>query len=319
MPDMLALGASYQATAKPKVEVTDAIRTLAAALTADKKDERAKVKALYHWVVRNIRYVAVFLGNGRLVPHSAQDVLSNLYGDCKDHVALFEALLAAVGIESSPALINSGAAYTLPSIGAHGPITHVITYIPSLDLYLDSTAPFAAFGTLPFADMDKPVVLTALGRLGKTPRTRAADEIMRVNIAMKIQSDGSIEGDSAATMSGVAETSSRAGRFNAKNSPEEDIVKELLFRFNETGSGSIESVDPEALEEAYWVKSKFTLDALSNVPGRGAVAVPVGLAPGAIAAVGSNKPFPRRFTPFVCRSRTIEENYTITFPKNVVL
>ena len=319
MPDMLALGAAYQATAKPKAEVTEAIRTLAAALTADKKDERAKVKALYHWVVRNIRYVAVFLGDGRLVPHSAQDVLSNLYGDCKDHVALFEALLAAVGIESSPALINAGAAYTFPSIGAHGPITHVITYIPSLDLYLDSTAPFAAFGTLPFADMDKPVVLTALGRLGKTPRTKAAVEIMRVNIAMKIQSDGSIEGDSAATMSGVAETSSRAARFNAKNSPEEDIVKELLFRFNETGSGSIESVDPEALEEAYWVKSKFTLDALSNVPGRGAVAVPVGLAPGAIAAVGSNKPFPRRFTPFVCRSRTIEENYVITFPQNVVL
>jgi len=42
------------------------------------------------------------------VPHDAQSILDNRYGDCKDHVVILEALLEAVGIDSSPALINSG-------------------------------------------------------------------------------------------------------------------------------------------------------------------------------------------------------------------
>jgi transglutaminase-like putative cysteine protease len=114
MPDMVALGARYQATAKPMATVTDAIRALAGKLTAGLTDDRDKARVLYHWVASNIRYVAVFLGNGRLVPHAADKVLANRYGDCKDHAVLLEALLAAVGIESSPALINSGTTYTLP-------------------------------------------------------------------------------------------------------------------------------------------------------------------------------------------------------------
>ncbi|MEI7682160.1 MAG: hypothetical protein WCK07_22385, partial [Betaproteobacteria bacterium] len=116
-----------------------------------------------------------------------------------------------------------------------------------------------------------------------------------------------------------AERSSRVSRFDAKASPEEDIVKELLSRFYETGSGSIEHPDPEDLELPYWVKSTFTLDAVSNVPGRGAIAMPFGLAPGELAWTGADRPFAQRLTPFKCRSRVVEENYSLTLPKNVVL
>ena len=319
MPDMIALGRAYQATAKPKTEISEAIRTMALKLTAGKTDERARVRTLYHWVSRNIRYVGVSLGSGRLVPHGADEILHNRYGDCKDHVVILEALLAAVGIESSPALINAGSTYTLPGIGAHGAINHVITYVPGLDLYLDSTDRFSPFGTLPYSVMDKPVVLTALGRMGRTPPTKLESEVVRVDVTLKMGPDGSMEGRSSATLSGVAERSSRVSRFNAKASTEEDVVKELLFRFNETGSGSIEHPDPEDLEAPYWVKSTFTLDAVSNVPGRGAIAMPVGLAPGELAWTGADRPFAQRLTPFKCRSRVVEENYSLTLPKNVVL
>ena len=319
MPDMISLGRSYQLTAKPKVAITEPVRALALKLTTGKTTERQRVRALHHWVASNIRYVQVALGNGRLVPHGADEILHNRYGDCKDHVVLLEVLLAAVGIESSPALISSGSTYTLSSIGAHGAIDHVITYVPGLDLYLDSTDRFSPFGTLPYSVMDKPVVLTALGRMGRTPPTKLESEVVRVDVTLKMGPDGSMEGRSSATLSGVAERGSRVSRFNAKASPEEDVVKELLFRFNETGSGSIEHPDPEDLEVPYWVKSTFTLDAVSNVPGRGAIAMPVGLAPGELAWVGADRPFAQRLTPFKCRSRTAEENYSLTLPKNVVL
>jgi len=88
------------------------------------------------------------VGSGGVVPHAADTVLDNFYGDCKDHVTLLEAMLTAVGIESSPALINSGNAYHLPTAPALGTINHVITYIPSLDLYLDPTAAQTEFGYL---------------------------------------------------------------------------------------------------------------------------------------------------------------------------
>ena len=98
---------AYQARAKPMAAVTPEIAKLARDLTLGAADERDKVRRLYNWVSRNIRYVAVYAGAGGWVPHSAASVLENLYGDCKDHVTLLEALLDAVGIASSPALINS--------------------------------------------------------------------------------------------------------------------------------------------------------------------------------------------------------------------
>jgi transglutaminase-like putative cysteine protease len=97
--------------------VTEDIRSLALKLTTGLTSERDKVKKLYEWVATNIRYVSVSLGDGRLVPHDAYEVLKNQYGDCKDHVVLLEALLDAVGIPSSPALINLGAAYKLAKVG----------------------------------------------------------------------------------------------------------------------------------------------------------------------------------------------------------
>jgi hypothetical protein len=51
--------------------------------------------------------VAIFLGNGGYEPHDAATVLENRYGDCKDHVALLEALLKAKGIASVPVLVGS--------------------------------------------------------------------------------------------------------------------------------------------------------------------------------------------------------------------
>ena len=53
----------------------------------------------------------------------------------------------------------------LPEIAVLGPLNHV-TYVTSLDLYLDSTQRLAPFGVLPWSDLDKPTVLTRLDRLG---------------------------------------------------------------------------------------------------------------------------------------------------------
>ena len=107
---------AYASRARPKAEPTAAIRAKAQELTQSALSKAEKVRALYEWVSRNIRYVGVYVGAGGFVPHDAQSVLDNRYGDCKDHVVLLEALLRAVGIESSAALVHTGALHKLPEL-----------------------------------------------------------------------------------------------------------------------------------------------------------------------------------------------------------
>ena len=73
---------------------------------------------------------------------------------------MLQALLAAKGIASTPVLINAGAAYSLPPVASTDVFDHMINYIPALGLYVDSTSRYTPFGSLPFADSDKPVVHT---------------------------------------------------------------------------------------------------------------------------------------------------------------
>jgi transglutaminase-like putative cysteine protease len=318
-PDMMAIGHAYQVASRPMAAQTDNIRNVAKEVTKGSLSDADKVRALDHWMAKNIRYVAVTLGHGGLIPHPAQEVLKNRYGDCKDHAILMEALLAAVGIESSGALVNSGNAYTLATVGSIGPPNHIITYIPSLDLYIDSTNQFAQVGTLSFSVMDKPTVLIALGRLGRTPPMRADQNVVRTEIEMIIRPDGTIEGQASSSITGVLESESRATRFYAQSSAEADVVKKLLYRFNETGSGSLDYPDPTVLDQSFWMKSSFKLDPVTNFPGPGALMTPVGLAPGGIATLGTIKPVEQREWQYTCVSRTLEDSYLIEFPTAAIL
>ncbi|TMH54930.1 MAG: transglutaminase domain-containing protein, partial [Betaproteobacteria bacterium] len=145
---------------------------LAQEITNGLTEPRAKAHALGDWVRKNIRYVAVYIGPGGVVPHTSETVMANRYGDCKDHVTLLEAMLASIGIDSTPALINLGNSYRLQNVPTLGVLNHVITYIPSLNLFLDSTAGPVAAGYLPASELDKPVVLTKTGQIKRTPATQ---------------------------------------------------------------------------------------------------------------------------------------------------
>lgn len=169
-------------------------------LTANLDTPRAKALALSDWVRKNIRYVAVYVGAGGVVPHAAQAVLDNRYGDCKDHVVLLEALLKAAAIESSPALINLGNAYVLPKVPTLGLLNHVITYVPSLDLYLDSTATPIAAGYLPIQELGKPVLQTQSGERGHTPYHQQSN--VNTTLSFKIDGKGAADFTHASTAQG---------------------------------------------------------------------------------------------------------------------
>lgn len=313
------VGQAYQVRAKEKAAVTPAIQALANELItkANAKTTLEKVKVLHHWVAQNIRYLGIYVGAGGFVPHDAQSILDNRYGDCKDHVVILEALLAAAGIDSTPALINSSSAYLLPKLPTPGAFDHVITFVPSLNVYLDSTSRFAPLGTLPTGDMDKPVVLTQSGAIGRTPKITAHTDRTEARIQMRLTRDGSIEGKSQAKMFGVFEVASRNSQFNYQNKNQADIVNRLLARFQETGWGEIGKTEPTNFDKPWLVDATFELDPVVNVPGPSAMAIPVGLAPGRIKNFADVVlPKERRF-PTTCNATKHEEWIDLAFPKDM--
>ncbi len=184
LPDYAAFAARYRNAAVDPGTDDPAVTQLARTLTAGAVDPRDKARILYDWVQANVRYVGLFLGETAAAPHRVTDILRNRYGDCKDHVALFGALLAAVGIRSEPVLINLGSVYTLPSVPGYGggAINHAITWLPDLARYADTTTAGIAFGYLPPIVMDRPALLVDSGVLSRTPATQPRGRVARVEI-----------------------------------------------------------------------------------------------------------------------------------------
>jgi len=317
---------AYEERLKDKIKVTSEVQKLADEITksikpitgvGEKEIKQKQAKAIYNWVSRNVRYVAVYLDDGSITPHNANSIIQNRYGDCKDHNALLISLLAAKGIKASSALINSGSTFSIPKLPVIGPFNHVITYIPAWDQYLDSTAEMAPYGLLPDDQIDKPTLITALGLIGHTPKPNIDLNKVVTGISMTILNDGRIQGSAHSTYNGSAEISARYKFEGVTTTLSEKMVTNQLAKFRQTGEGKLKSTSVYDLDKPLVTDSEFTLDAVSNFPGPGAMTVPVGLAPGELAIIANDRP-PEKFTnPYRCATKTISEGYVIEFPKNV--
>ncbi len=82
--DWPAFSRTYAALFASKTEVTPPIQALADQVAAGAADKREEAQRLYEWVSRRVRWVAIYVGDGGWVPHTADHVLANHYGDCKD-------------------------------------------------------------------------------------------------------------------------------------------------------------------------------------------------------------------------------------------
>jgi Transglutaminase-like superfamily len=170
--DYDSLASAYSALALPMSTVMPAIRAKAEEIMAGSVDRRDQALKIYDWISTHVRYVALEFGQGSIVPHSADHVLSVGYGDCKDHAILFAALLKAKGIDSNLALINAGNTYTVAKVPSLAPFNHPITWLSEFRLYADTTnGRVVPFGLLPLPEYGKPVlhVGNATGALHQPP------------------------------------------------------------------------------------------------------------------------------------------------------
>src|SRR5690606_23640637 len=192
-----AVGRWYWALVRDQLKVDDAIKAGVAQAIAGlpaEASERDKVAAIYKHVITSTRYVGLEFGIHGFKPYRTTDVYDRRFGDCKDKASLLKVMLAEAGILSHLVLVRTrdqGALGTAPaSLSA---FNHAITYVPSLDLYLDGTAEFSGPDELPTADQGATVLVVRDGQgaeLTTIPISQVSDNRQIVHQTVELREDG---------------------------------------------------------------------------------------------------------------------------------
>lgn len=255
------LAHAYAGLISAKIVVTPKIQAQAEAITSGITGRREKAQAIYEWVSRHVRYVAIIFGNGALVPHDADAVLSNAYGDCKDHVVLFSALLKAVGIDSVPALINATNGYTVSKVPALGQFNHVIAWLPEFKLYADTTANYLPFGTLALNEYGKPVLLTGATLVGlrQIPLSSADAATISFKSVLSLDDQRLATAESTTTATGPFAAQLRNLGTIAQNAGPERFASDMLTKQGKPlATGTFDVGNPDGFASTYSISSKYS-------------------------------------------------------------
>lgn len=192
-----------------------AIKALAARLTRGLQDPEARARAIYEWVVKNIRYVYVDMAYTGYESQSADDVLRSQYGDCKGGSTLLMALLQAAGIPAHHALVRTASRGKLvkntPSLYQFNHCI-VAAELPGGMLFLDNVGKTVRFGTLPVMDQGTTaLVVTPEGhRFVDVPLASPEVNAVRTSRVIEMDPAGGATVSVVQTYSGLQDSSNRA-------------------------------------------------------------------------------------------------------------
>jgi hypothetical protein len=192
---------------KPETEIASQVNGLA----NGEADKVSKIDALYTYVSRQIRYVAIEIGIGGYQPHYPADVYKNKYGDCKDKATLLISMLNKIGLRGYPALVGTrGDVEADPTAPTLATFDHMIVALPvpvdlrpavekfpaydprNQVLWMDPTSEFDPLGQVP--EMDQGVfALIAYpdhGDLQRIPQPSPGQNGSEYAVKIHLQSDG---------------------------------------------------------------------------------------------------------------------------------
>ena len=218
-------GPSYHALfdngEKPETEIATQVENLA----GGQSDVLSKIDALYTYVSRQIRYVAIEIGIGGYQPHLPADVYKNKYGDCKDKASLLISMLNKIGLRGYPALVGTrGDVEADPTAPTLATFDHMIVAFPvpaslrsavekfpaydsqNQILWMDPTSETDPLGQLP--EMDQGVfsliAYPERGDLQRIPQAPPKQNGSEYVINVHFQSDGTGAADVEAKYFGAS-------------------------------------------------------------------------------------------------------------------
>jgi hypothetical protein len=190
------VGRWYNGLIKDVFRSSPEVEVLAAELQAGAPDDLAKLRGVYDFTVKRIRYVGLEFGIGGYRPHSPKQALEAHYGDCKDKATLMNTLYRLMGFKAYPVLLRTADLgeldYELPILGL---FNHMISYVLLPDgraFFLDGTAEYHAFRELPPDDqgLDALVIFEDRAEFKRTPLLSAEDNHLRTRTTFVLQANG---------------------------------------------------------------------------------------------------------------------------------
>ena len=256
-----------------RMVVDEGVRKKADELTSGANTPTEKARRLYDFVARNIRYVSLSFGIGRYQPHSASDVLTNSYGDCKDKHTLLSALLKAEGIQSYPVLIHHARKLDA-DVPSPAQFDHVITAAklgPGANLtWLDATTEVAPYGMILYQLRNKQAVLAsadAEGGLIRTPADSPVKNSARLTIDGKLSEFGALDATLEYTGEGDRDFPMRAGFRQVPQARWKDFVEVISAGWGFPGDAEQVQVDPiEDTAKPFHLKYHLHVDQYFAVP-----------------------------------------------------
>jgi len=237
-----------------RVVVDDSVRQKADELSKGATTPTEKTRRLYDYVARDIRYVSLSFGVGRLQPHFASEVLANGYGDCKDKHTLLEALLRAEGIVSYPVLIGSDRKLD-PDVPSPAQFDHVITAVPlgkdkAGFTWLDATAEVAPYGLILYQLRNKQALLAsgdANAGLIRTPAEVPVKNRMLLALDGRFTETGALDVNIDLTAQGDSDWPLRAVLRRAAQADWQRVVEYLSGAWG--FAGDVSDVHLDSLED----------------------------------------------------------------------
>ena len=225
------VGRWYAGLERDRREPSDAIRAKANELTKGLSTDIAKIEALYDYAAENFRYVSLSLGMGRYQPHSADEVLHNQYGDCKDKHTLLASLLEAEGLHASSVMINYGRKLD-PEVPSPAQFNHIITMVPvgKEEIWMDTTTEVAPFRLLPYPLRKKQALVIppeGLARLEETPANPPMPDTEKVQIDGIINDSGKLDAKITYEVRGDSELAMRKIFRSVANVKWQQVVETL--------------------------------------------------------------------------------------------
>ncbi len=190
----------YKELAKGKYTPDAKIEEKVQQLTQNLVTEEAKIRAIYHFVAADIRYVGIELGQSAYQPSSAVEVFQVQYGDCKDKTTLLISMLDLVGIKGYPVLMSMAPYERIDTaLPALNQFNHMIAAIPTGSdtyIWLDPTSATCSYGDLPYSTQGRTgfLISDTHGKFVETPVFPPESNRLVSTTDLTLNNQGTVEG-----------------------------------------------------------------------------------------------------------------------------
>lgn len=199
-----AAGIDYLGRIEDKLAIDD-VAERAARLVEGVDGEQRQIEILSAWVQDEIRYEALEFGRRAYIPKTARETIRDRYGDCKDHAVLLYAMLEAVGIDASLALVNLSQ-QVVPTLPNTDQFDHMIVIVGQGDhrRFIDTTDKDLQLGQLPPRSMagNYALALDAVPKLIRIPDYESSLTGISVEREVEFHEDTHIEVTETARFTG---------------------------------------------------------------------------------------------------------------------